>query len=333
MTTEIQHQVSLRHLNTLGLDVRAEHFVAVHSEAEVCEALLAAKHKGWAVTVLGGGSNVVFCGDLRGLVILVAIPGVLFDGEHVEVGAGEQWHHLVLACIEHGLSGLENLSLIPGSAGAAPIQNIGAYGVELESVFESLVAIHRHSGETQVFARGDCGFGYRDSIFKRALKDEVVITRVKLRLSKAFLPCLDYEELRLALANTGQAITPGLVSETVCAIRMGKLPDPKVMGNVGSFFKNPVVTPRQFETLRLAEPGIRYWQAGDDFKLSAAWLIEQCGLKGQRIGDAQVSAQHALVIVNLGNANGQDVMALRDLVGARVKERFNLALEVEPTLY
>lgn len=337
VTLEIQHGRSLASLNTLGLDVIAEHYACARSEDELCEALAWARDRRLPVTVLGGGSNVVFRSNITGLVLHVGTPGILFDNETVEAGAGENWHQLVLASLEHGLCGLENLSLIPGSVGAAPIQNIGAYGTELSGVFDSLSAIDRDSLESLTLSAADCRFGYRDSIFKGALKDRLVISSVRISLSRTFRPNLDYEGLRHELEQSGAGITAHAVSEAVCALRRRKLPDPEVEGNVGSFFKNPVVSAARLSALLAEHPGMPAWNADGAKdgakKVSAGWLIEHCGLKGRVLGGAAVSERHALVIVNRGPATGEDVIALAALVQERVFAEFGISLEIEPRVY
>jgi UDP-N-acetylmuramate dehydrogenase len=333
VTFEIQQQSSLANLNSLGLDVAAEFLAAAHTEDEVCEALEFARSRSCPLTVLGAGSNVVLSRPIEGLVLVMCIPGVLFDGERVEAGAGENWHHLVLGSLEQGLFGLENLSLIPGSVGAAPIQNIGAYGVELESVFSSLVGIDRETLSPVELNKMDCRFGYRDSAFKHNLKDRFVITRVRLSLSDNFEPNLSYDELAREVADSGEALSAELVSETVCRIRTRKLPDPSEIGNVGSFFKNPVVPLDRLEEMQSEYPAVPHWMTTEGAKLAAAWLIEQCGLKGLRVGGASISRSHALVVVNEGSATGNDVMSLAAEVQSRVGDRFGVALEVEPIIY
>ncbi len=332
MTLEIQHGQSLRPHNSLGLDVEAEHLAVAKSEGEVREALAVASKEGWPLTILGGGSNVVLTGTVPGLTLLVTIPGVSIDGEYVTAGAGENWHQLVLTTIEAGLSGLENLALIPGSVGAAPIQNIGAYGVELDRVFESLSAIDRQSGETVELSKQDCEFGYRDSIFKRSAKDRYIITAVTLKLSKSFIPNFDYADLQAAFGESSN-VTPQQLAEKVCEIRRSKLPDPAVTGNAGSFFKNPVVSEAELQRLLSECPGIAHWrQADSSIKVSAAWLIDQCDFRGVSVGGATVSEQHALVIINSGDATPVDVLALAKEIEEKVKARFDIQLEIEPRL-
>lgn len=332
MTLEIQQRQSLVHLNTLGLDVTAERLAIARSEADVIEALALARSRGWPLTILGGGSNVVFTGDVKGLVLIVGIPGVLLEGERVTAGAGEGWHALVLATLEHELSGLENLALIPGSVGAAPIQNIGAYGVELESVFESLTAIERSSGSRVTLSRADCEFGYRDSLFKNRGRDEFVITSVSLSLSSTFTPHLAYADLKNAFEGQAPA-SPLAVAEKVCEIRRQKLPDPDVVGNVGSFFKNPAVSGSAAAALLADYPQLSGWtQADGSMKLSAAWLIDQCGFRGRGRGGAAIFDRHALVIINRESATPDDVIGLAREIAEEVQARFGVALDIEPRL-
>lgn len=333
MTLEIQLDRSLTRLNTLGLNTRAERFVHVCTESDLREALALAREKSWPVTLLGGGSNLVFRGNVVGLVIHVGVSGIRFDGTFVEAGAGESWHQVVLSSLEQGLSGIENLSLIPGSAGAAPIQNIGAYGVELADTFETLVAIDRESLETVTLTRSDCRFGYRDSIFKQALRDRLVVTRIRLRLSNVFVPNLEYAGLQQEMESASTRLSPLAVSQAVCAIRRRKLPDPDLIGNVGSFFKNPIIEPSMLEVLKRDHAGIASWQTESGIKISAGWLIEQCGLSGASVGGAMVSPKHALVLINAGKAAGEDILALASLIQSRILTRFGIRLDIEPVIY
>ena len=333
MTLEIQHEQSLSGLNTLGLDTVAEHLVRVTSEDQICEMLAHAKSHRWPVTVLGGGSNMVLTRKVRGLVMLVAVPGIHYSGRSVHAGAGETWHKLVLDSLDQDLSGIENLSLIPGSVGAAPIQNIGAYGAELSDVLESVTAIDRETLQTITLSKEDCRLGYRDSIFKHELKERMVISQVELSLHDDFVANLDYEPLRTSIEAKEAPVTARLVSETVSRIRQSKLPDPARIGNVGSFFKNPVLDANKVGELRLEYPGLPSWETPSGTKVSAAWLIEQCGLKGETIGGAAVSPTHALVIINRGGATGEDVMALAGRIQSQVDAHFGIHLEIEPVVY
>ena len=336
MTIEIQQQKSLMDFNTLRLKVVAQRFVSVRTESQLRDALALARDNDWPVMILGGGSNVVLGGDIAGLVIHMAITTVEFDGIRVDAGAGCVWHDLVAATIAQGLSGLENLSLIPGSVGAAPIQNIGAYGVELKDILECVIALDRRSGALVQLNNADCEFDYRHSVFKSRLRDQMVIMRVRLKLSKVFRPRLGYRELAQAVdaeVVRGTRITAQIMSDIVCRIRRSKLPDPDVIGNVGSFFKNPHVSLPVFEQLQSEFAALPAWPDGGSMKLSAGWLIEQCGLKGFRQGGAAVSLTHALIITNVDSASGEDVLTLARLIVEKVQHRFNLTLEVEPIVY
>jgi UDP-N-acetylmuramate dehydrogenase len=335
LSFDIQHQVSLATRNSLGVEAWAEYLVDVSHEAQVIEALEYARLKRWPVTILGGGSNSVFARDLAGLVICQRSRGVAVDGNRVTVAAGESWHELVLRTLALGLSGLENLTLIPGQVGAAPIQNIGAYGVELASLLESVRAIDISSGAAFTLSCSDCRFGYRDSIFKHALQQQAVITAVTLNLHTAFVPQLDFVDLQRWRASQNAAdVTAIAVSQAVAAIRRKKLPDPGVRGNVGSFFKNPAVAFARVAELHSDFPEMPARQQADGlWKLSAAWLIEQAGMKGVAEGRAQVSTQHCLVLENTGGCSGAEVLQLAARVAQAVTERFGLQLEIEPVVY
>lgn len=336
---------SLLKRNTLGLDVRARYLVVARDKSQVAEALTFAGEKNLKVLVLGGGSNIVFTGDFDGLVLIPDIRGidvigvddksVYTDVQHVVIGAGENWHQLVRKTLELGLCGLENLSMIPGLVGASPIQNIGAYGQELENVFVHLEAMDIKSGEELTFDNASCEFGYRQSIFKASLRDKLVVTSITLALSNKFVPMLGYgalgEELHKHKITVPSAFD---VSDAVMSIRSRKLPDPAVIGNVGSFFKNPPVTREQFLSIQTIHPGIPSHQTGDfHYKIPAAWLIEEVGMKGVSVGDAMVSEQHALVIVNQGKASPGDILSLRKKIEHRVYDQFGIHLEMEPVLY
>ena len=334
LTLNIQSQVLLATRNTLRLPTRAEYLVDVDSDAEILEALRYARQRRWPVTVLGGGSNTVFAQDLVGLVICIRTRGIELIDERVIAAAGESWDHLVRHTIEAGLSGLENLTLIPGLVGAAPIQNIGAYGVELAGVVEAVHAIDIATEETLVLSNLDCQFGYRDSIFKGALHQRVIITQVCLRLNHSFVPQLDYLDLqRWRALQSPENVTAKQVSAVVADIRRKKLPDPAIVGNVGSFFKNPQIDADAWRQLQQDFPGLTGREQVDgSWKLSAAWLIDSLGLKGFKVGDAAVSDQHALVLINKGKATSQDVLALARQVQQQVMSRFNLQLEIEPVI-
>jgi UDP-N-acetylmuramate dehydrogenase len=335
LSLNIQRQVLLTTRNSLRLPAYAEFLVEVNSDSEVLEALTYARQRRWPVTVLGGGSNCVLAQNITGLVICVRTRGIAIEGNRVEVAAGESWDLLVRQTLKVGLSGLENLTLIPGLVGAAPIQNIGAYGVELGTMIEQVHAIEIESGKALVLSNSECQFGYRDSIFKQSLRQVAVISRVCLRLSHDFSPRLDYPELRQwRELQSSDGVTATQVSEAVAEIRRKKLPDPSMIGNVGSFFKNPQVSLDTLRQLQNEFPTMPAREQEDgDWKLSAAWLIDSLGLKGFKVGQAAVSDQHALVLVNTGTATGEDIMALARQVQYRVMDRYNLQLEIEPVVY
>jgi len=332
VTLVVEENVSLRNRNTLGLDVKALRYCRVRSEIELKDALAYARNHGLDTFILGGGSNIVLARNLDVLVISMEITGCEFSGHQVTAMAGENWHEFVELTIEQGLYGLENLSLIPGLVGAAPIQNIGAYGVELSDRFMQLSAVDKASGESLVLDKTQCQFSYRDSIFKHGLRDQLIITSITLGLDGEFCPVLEYADLqqRFSAQATGQ-VSAMDVRDAVIAIRLNKLPDPEKIGNVGSFFKNPEISAEQWNDLRARDDTLNSRvMDGGIHKVSAAALIDKAGLKGMTKGAAEVSRQHALVIVNQGTATGQDVILLADKVIEAVKNRFNVTLEVEP---
>ncbi len=335
---EITKNQSLRKLNTFGVDARARYFTKVASVAELKEALASEVAKTNPILVLGGGSNVVFTKDYPGLIILNQIGGIEITAEDetkalVTAGGGVIWQQLVEFALDNNLGGIENLSLIPGSVGAAPIQNIGAYGVELKDVFESLEAIEISTGTARTLTAAECAFGYRDSIFKHELKDRMVITKVTLRLAKDHQPNTTYGAISSVLAEQGRQ-NPSIrdVSAAVIAIRQSKLPDPAVIGNAGSFFKNPVVDKVDYEGLKLVFSGIPGYPGNNEVKIPAAWLIEQCGWKGKRQGKVGVHAKQPLVLVNYGGGTGKEIVALATAIRASVAEKFGLELEPEPRI-
>ncbi|MEJ2384918.1 MAG: UDP-N-acetylmuramate dehydrogenase [Xanthomonadales bacterium] len=332
---KVRENPSLRSLNTFGLDATARLLLEIETEEDLLTAPALDPDRD---LVLGGGSNVVLVDDVPGTIFLNRIRGIEAVGEDgddcfVEAGAGEDWHGLVNWSLDHGLGGLENLSLIPGSVGAAPIQNIGAYGVELESVLESVTCWNWRDGGWVVFGRDACRFGYRDSRFKQK-PDRYLVTSVRLRLRRSFEPVLSYAGLAEELERTGiTRPTARDVSDAVIHLRRRKLPDPAIEGNAGSFFKNPVVDAAVADALLGRHPGLPVWPQPDGRrKLSAAWLIEHCGLKGTTVGGAAVSKRHALVLVNRGGATGRDVATLAAQVQDVVNDRFGILLEPEPRL-
>ena len=339
MTVQWQEQVSLKPYNTFGIDVKARYFTQAHDDQEVRQALAQAQQGGWPVLVIGGGSNLLLTRDIDALVLHMASRGrrvLSDDGERivVEAEAGEPWHPFVQWTLAQGYCGLENLSLIPGTVGAAPMQNVGAYGVEIKDVFVGLTALDRETGELRDFGLAECAFGYRDSLFKRN-PGRWLILRVRFALSRTLQARLDYGPVRQRLAEQGVTEpTAQAISEAICSIRREKLPDPAALGNAGSFFKNPVVSAEQVERIRAQHPGVvAYPQADGQVKLAAGWLIEQAGWKGHREGDAGVHRLQSLVLVNYGQASGAQMHALARRIQADIQERFGVALEMEPNLY
>lgn len=325
---------SLKGLNTFSLEASANLLLTIETEEDLLSVPVFDPKRDF---ILGCGSNVLFLSDVPGTVFLNRIAGkeiIEKRDQHalIEVGAGENWHKLVRWSLAEGLSGLENLSLIPGMAGAAPIQNIGAYGVELSSVLESITAWDWQKASWVLFSRDDCMLGYRDSLFKSAQAGRFLITSVRLRLARHFTPHLNYAGLRDELRAMGiDHPSPTQVSDAVVRIRQRKLPDPDLVANAGSFFKNPVVALDEAERLQQRVPGLPGRPAGNGtLKLSAGWMIEHCGLKGFRQGDAGVSAQHSLVLVNHGSASGRQIADLAQKIKTTVFEEFGIELEQEP---
>lgn len=327
-------------LNTLALDARARALVAVANESDLREALTWARQRELPVIPLGEGSNVVLAGDLPALVLQLASRGVRVlqqrgDRVRLRVAAGQDWHALVEWSLGEGFYGLENLALIPGTAGAAPIQNIGAYGVELASLLHAVHCVRIADGEAVTLGREDCGFAYRDSIFKRELRDQYVITEVDLELSREAAPSYGYPLLAAELAERGTlSATPHDVFRAVVDIRRRKLPDPAKTPNAGSFFKNPVVDPERAQVLREQFAGLPgYTQDGGRVKLPAAWLIEYCGWKGHRSGGVGVHPEHALVLANYGADDGAVLLELAARIRDSVRRTFGVELEIEPRIY
>lgn len=328
---EVLHRHSLASLHTFGLNVTAAQVVTIRSVDELKTLLSSGVTGATPALVMGQGSNLLFCEDYNGTVILNRIMGIEVHetdvAYHLHIGAGENWHQLVCWTVEQEMPGLENLALIPGCTGSAPIQNIGAYGVELQDICEYVDVLERKSGDVVRLTADACRFGYRDSIFKHELKDSHIIVAVGLRLSKDWQPNTSYGPL----ANLDPAtVTARDILAQVCATRQAKLPDPVVLGNAGSFFKNPVVSESTYQKLAAEFPSVpSYPVAGGQFKLAAGWLIDQCGLKGHKIGGAAVHQQQALVIVNLGTASPDDVLRLARYIVDSVNLRFGVTLEHE----
>ena len=336
---EVLHRVSLREHNTFGLPAVAHNLVRIRSEAELKRLI---DHPRWGIAhkfILGGGSNVVLTRDVQDLVLKVEVEGRRVVAERpdaviVEAGAGEEWHAFVEWTLAQGQPGLENLALIPGTVGAAPVQNIGAYGVELKDRFESLDAVDLITGRTVTLDAAACRFGYRDSAFKQHLAGKSVILRVRFRLPRPWQPVLGYVELERKVAETGIAAPDArTVFDWVCGIRRGKLPDWRTLGNAGSFFKNPVVSHEQCRDIIGRDPAVVHYPLPDGrVKLAAGWLIDACGWKGKSVGRAGVYERQALVLVNRGGASGAEVVTLARAIQESVYGRFGIRLEPEPVI-
>jgi len=332
---QIQHNISLQPYNTFGIDVRAVAFAKASSVDEL-RAIVRANNGQRPIFILGGGSNILLTQDVPLLVIKNELKGIEIIEEDarkavIAVGSGENWHELVLWALHQNLGGIENLSLIPGTVGAAPIQNIGAYGVELQDVFVKLEALELATNKLHTFDKADCQFGYRNSIFKNKYKGKFCITRVFLELSKQHRLNMSYGAIQQTL-DERNITNPTIqeVSEAVISIRQSKLPDPAKLGNSGSFFKNPEIPRSQFEQLQKQFPTIVHYDLPNDLvKVPAGWLIEQCGWKGKRIGNTGAHKNQALVLVNYGGASGQEVWALAQRIVQSVEEKFGIRLTPE----
>lgn len=331
----IQENISLKPYNSFGIDKKARFFVAVKSTSELIEALKWGNDRNMEILILGGGSNILLTQDLEGLIIKIELRGINADWETkeyvwVEAGAGESWHELVLFAIEHNWGGIENLSLIPGTVGASPMQNIGAYGVELKDVFHSLKALNRVTLEIEEFDNYQCLFGYRESIFKNELKDQYIILCVTFKLDKNPVFKLEYGAIQETLSQN-KITSPSLrsVSDAVIAIRQSKLPDPKQIGNAGSFFKNPTLSENNYHELKIQYPTIPGYPNELGVKVPAAWLIEQCGWKGKRFGEVGVHEKQPLVLVNYGNGDGAAIRDLSLNIQKSVSEKFGIELSPE----
>ena len=327
---KLTDNADLRPYNSFGVAARAACLAEIEHGEELEPATALAEERGLPMLLLGGGTNVLFAGDFPGLVLLMRNRGVEIDRESgvVKAAAGENWHELVRTCLEGGLYGLENLALIPGSAGAAPVQNIGAYGVELERFFVELDLFDCADGAGRKLSRADCGFAYRDSVLKRPRAKPRVVTALRLQLSPEPAPQFAYPALERELAAAGE-VTPGNVFDAVCRIRRRKLPDPAVLGNAGSFFKNPVISEAAWEELCRRHDSPPHFPASQGVKLPAGWLLEQCGFRGHARGDAAVHSEHALVLVNRGQTTGRELYELAREMRRRVLDDFGIELEPE----
>lgn len=332
----ILENASLKTYNTFGIDVGCSYLAEIHSLREFKLIRNDQRYKDSETIFLGGGSNILFCRDFKGMVLVNRIGGISVSNEDetrvwLKSGSGEIWHELVQFAVGNGWGGIENLSLIPGSVGAGPMQNIGAYGVELRDCFYELEALDLQSGTIRVFSNADCEFGYRESIFKRELRNRFLILSVTLQLTKFPVVNTSYGAIRSELDRMG-VLEPTIkdVSQAVIAIRTSKLPDWRLLGNAGSFFKNPEVEADFHDELQNNFPElVSYAQANGRFKLAAGWLIEQCGWKGKRLGEVGVHEKQALVLVNYGSAKGIDVYNLSEEILQSVKSKFNVTLERE----
>ena len=334
---QIRENISLKNYNSFGIDIQAKYFCAFQNVANLEEVLKNRKiQNNQTLLVLGGGSNILFTKDFNGAVLKNDIKGIEVvkedeDSVYVKAGGGENWHSFVMHCIEEGYAGVENLSLIPGNVGASPMQNIGAYGVEIKDVFYELEAFHIRDKYLRTFSAEDCAFGYRESVFKSRYKNQFVICNVTFRLNRKPKYNTSYGAIQQELERLGvKELSLRAVSQAVINIRSSKLPDPKTIGNAGSFFKNPQIGVQQFEELKQKFPSVVGFPVGADFiKVAAGWLIEQCGWKGYRNGDAGCYEKQALVLVNYGNATGKEILELSEQIIQSVNKKFGILLERE----
>ncbi|GIU26976.1 UDP-N-acetylmuramate dehydrogenase [Shewanella sp. MBTL60-007] len=325
---------SLKPHNTFALARSCRELVHATKNEQLIEVSCRLYQTHEPMLILGGGSNVIFCDDFAGTVVLVETKGIEVSADaenhYLSVAAGENWHDLVCFCLDNGFSGLENLALIPGTVGAAPIQNIGAYGVEMNDFCDWVEYVELESGKKIRLSADECEFGYRDSIFKRQLLEKALITHVGFKLPKQWFPKLEYGPLK-ALNVSG--VTPQQVFDCICETRQSKLPDPKVLGNAGSFFKNPVVDSAQFDALTEIYPNIvGYPHGSGKTKVAAGWLIDNAGLKGFKIGGAAVHDKQALVLVNTGGATSEDILILAESIVEKIEQQFGIRLEAEPRM-
>ncbi|HSW92831.1 MAG TPA: UDP-N-acetylmuramate dehydrogenase [Gammaproteobacteria bacterium] len=340
ITSSIQENIGLKRFNTFGIDANARYFIAIQSPEELAALLTDTPFRKIPKLVLGDGSNVLFTKNYDGLIIKNAIRGIqtVFENDdHVwlKVGSGENWHDFVMYCIERGYGGVENLSLIPGTVGAAPIQNIGAYGMELCDVFKTAEAMNLLDGSIQTFQQADCRFGYRDSVFKNEYKNQYAILSVVLRLDKKHRFHIEYGNIQETLESMQvKDLSIKAISDAIIHIRQSKLPNPKELGNAGSFFKNPLIPRAHFSELKKHFPDMPSFPSGDvdTIKIPAAWLIEQCGFKGKRFGDAGVHEKQALILVNYNACKGSAILELAERIQQSVHDKFSVQLTPEVNL-
>ena len=323
-------------LNTFGIDVKAKYFTSVNTINELIKLTKTNVFKDIELLVLGGGSNILFTKNFDGLVILNNIKGKeIIDQNHqsvfLKIGAGENWHELVMYCVDNGLGGIENLSLIPGNTGTAPMQNIGAYGVEIKETFVELEALEISSGKIVKFNNSDCEFGYRESVFKNKMKNQYIILNITLELKKNPVLNINYGDVK-AILESQNINNPSIkeVSNTIISIRQSKLPDPKIIGNSGSFFKNPIVSLNQLEFIKKKYPNVVNYKINEnEFKIAAGWMIERAGWKGKKFNNYGVHEKQALVLVNYGLANGMEIFNLSEEIILDIKDKFGITLERE----
>ncbi|MDX1903433.1 MAG: UDP-N-acetylmuramate dehydrogenase [Thermonemataceae bacterium] len=332
---KILENVSLKPFHTFGIEVKTKYFVELTDWADIEKVLAFKKEQHLPLLVLGGGSNLLFTQDFEGLILKVSWKGIKNlkedeDNVHLEVAAGEVWQDFVEYAITNNWAGVENLSLIPGTVGAAPMQNIGAYGVEIKEVISFVEAYHLDSGKIERFANESCHFAYRESIFKHSHKNQYIITKVGFKLSKKPVLNFSYGDIQQFLTKENIQPSVSTISRAVIAIRQSKLPNPAEIGNAGSFFKNPYITKRAYELLKEKYPTIPFYPISEVLgKVPAGWLIEQAGWKGYRIGDTGVHQKQALVLVNYGNAKGTEIKELSEKIKTSVQEKFGISLETE----
>lgn len=323
-------------LNTFGIDVKAKYFTSINTINELIEATKTNVFKDLELLILGGGSNILFTKDFDGLVILNNIKGKEIISQNqqsifLKIGAGENWHELVMYCVDNGWGGIENLSLIPGNTGTAPMQNIGAYGVEIKETFLELEALEISSGKIVKFNNSDCEFGYRESVFKNKMKNQYIILNITLELKKNPVLNINYGDVK-AILESQNIKNPAIkeVSNAIIRIRQSKLPDPKKIGNSGSFFKNPLVSLNQLELIRKNYPNVVNYEINEnEFKIAAGWLIERAGWKGKKFNNYGVHEKQALVLVNYGLANGMEIFDLSEKIILDIKDKFGITLERE----
>jgi len=330
----VENNKSLIKLNTFGVNCYAENFISIKNQKDIQESIHFINKNEKKHFILGGGSNILLTKNIEGVVLHNQIDGIKIlkeEQEHIiiNVGSGVIWNDLVKWSIQNKLWGIENLVLIPGTVGAAPIQNIGAYGAEIKDVFENLNAYNIKTGEKINFSKKQCLFGYRDSVFKNELKNELFISDIQIKLKKTKSPILNYETLRFNIEKKQIPITIKNIAKTICEIRNSKLPNPKKLGNSGSFFKNPIIEKSLFKKIKKSFPKIKYFKQNGKTKISAGWLIEQAGWKGKKIKDCGVYEKQALVLINFGKANGYEIKELAEKIKKDVKKTFEIELEEE----